>query len=84
MLVKYLTFFCLVLLLAGCGKGEGEGSLDPVDLRCEYLVDPPVVDVPSPRLSWVNVTKTPERGELQTAYQVRVASSEAGLKQPDL
>jgi alpha-L-rhamnosidase len=81
-IVKYLSCLCLVLVLSGCGKEEG--SLDPVDLRCEYLVDPPVVDVSHPRLSWVNVTKTPERGEMQSAYQIRVASSEGSLSQPDL
>ncbi|MGW8314591.1 MAG: family 78 glycoside hydrolase catalytic domain [Bacteroidales bacterium] len=80
--VKYLFLLSSALLMFGCGKGTG--SLDPVDLRCEYLVDPPVVDVPQPRLSWVNVTGAGERGEVQTAYQIRVAGSEEGLDEPDL
>ena len=46
-------------------------------LRTEYRIDPVGLDVAQPRLSWV--VTSPERGQKQTAYQVRVASSRAGL-----
>ena len=47
-------------------------------LRCEYAVNPLGIDVRRPRLSWV--IRSGRRGEVQTAYQVLVASSEANLK----
>jgi alpha-L-rhamnosidase len=42
-------------------------------LRCEYLQDPPGIDATSPRLSWI-ITSS-RRGEMQTGYQILVASS---------
>ncbi|MEO5916247.1 MAG: family 78 glycoside hydrolase catalytic domain [Luteolibacter sp.] len=47
------------------------------NLRCEYLTDPHGIDVVKPRLSWV--VESLERGEMQTAYQILVASSPALL-----
>jgi alpha-L-rhamnosidase len=48
------------------------------DLRCEYLENPLGIDVARPRLCWV--LNSTIRGEVQTAWQVLVASSEARLK----
>jgi len=48
-----------------------------VDLRCEYRVNPLGIDVLLPRLSW-NI-KSNERGQKQGSYQVLVASSEEKL-----
>ncbi|MBL9195054.1 MAG: family 78 glycoside hydrolase catalytic domain [Opitutaceae bacterium] len=45
--------------------------------RCESAVDPAGVDVTAPRLSWQVVSA--ERGQRQTAWQVRAASSTALL-----
>jgi alpha-L-rhamnosidase len=45
----------------------------PAALRCEYLVNPLAVDVAAPRLSWE--LDDPERGAVQSAWQVQVASS---------
>lgn len=59
-------------------------TIAPVNLTCEYLTDPAVVDGPKPRLAWINVASPGERGQKQTAYQVRVASSEDKLSHPDL
>lgn len=47
-------------------------SLTAGTLRCEYLDNPPGIDVTTPRLSWV--LESGERGARQTAYQVLVAS----------
>ena len=46
----------------------------PISLSCEYKENPLGIEMPLPRLSW----KLPpgQRGQLQTAYQVLVASSE--------
>ena len=48
-------------------------TLTPVHLRCEYVVDPMGVDLPHPRLFWVD--KSRELGQYQSAYEILVASS---------
>ena len=52
-----------------------KAQISPTALRCEYLENPSVVDVLNPRLSWVNVAKEGDRGQIQTAWEIRVASS---------
>jgi alpha-L-rhamnosidase len=47
------------------------------NLRCEYKSNPVGIDVLQPRLSWELVSS--ERGTLQTAYQIRLATSEENL-----
>jgi len=42
-------------------------------LRCEDRVNPEGIDVAQPRLSWI--IESTRRGELQTAYEVRAAST---------
>ena len=54
------------------------GSVSVEGLRCEYEVNPIGIDVAKPRLSWI-ITSS-ERGQVQTAYQVLVASSEERLR----
>ena len=46
-------------------------------LRCEYLVNPPAIDTTEPRLSWQ--IESNSRGASQSAYQIIVATSAAGL-----
>lgn len=48
------------------------------NLTCEYLRNPLGIDVPNPRLSWM--LRSSVNGEVQTAYQVLVSSSEELLK----
>src|SRR3954465_8961717 len=43
------------------------------ELRCEYLNNPLGIDATAPRLSWIITSN--QRGEMQTAYQILVASS---------
>lgn len=52
-------------------------SINVVDLRCEYKIDPLGIDSSAPRLSWR--LEGTGRGIMQTAYQIRVAESEAAL-----
>ena len=54
-----------------------QGAAQVTNLRCEYRVDPLGIDSPHPRLSWQLVS--PRRGEVQTAYQILVASSASAL-----
>ena len=58
--------------------------ITPGNLTCEYLPNPMVVDVQQPRLSWINLAQNNERGQEQTAWQVRVASKKDQLETPDL
>ncbi len=60
------------------------GKIKPTKLTCEYLHNPAVVDVTRPRLAWINMAGEGERGERQTAWQIRVATSEKRLEQADL
>jgi alpha-L-rhamnosidase len=50
--------------------------LMPWHLRCEYRIDPPGIDVTQPRLSWLlKSADDSAHGQVQTAYQILVASS---------
>ena len=65
------------ILLTACPKMHALNSdLKPVNLRTEYKIDP-VVDVAKPRLSWE--LNSAVRGQIQTAYQIMVASSAVQL-----
>ncbi len=68
---RNLVLACLLLLLASGAWAK----LKPVQPTCEYLKNPPVVDVPNPRLSWINIAEKGERGQLQTAWELRVAGN---------
>ena len=65
-----IAMFCLVSAMAI--------ALTPVHLKCEYQTKPLGVDTIRPRLAWW--FDSSRRGEIQTAYQVVVASSAAKLK----
>ena len=78
----------MVVGLAGCGllsrlyePDTFKESSDVVvkELRCEYLVNPFVIDVVKPRLSWI--MQSEQRGQRQSAYQILVAGSEENLEQ---
>jgi hypothetical protein len=59
-------------LLAAATQGA-----EVVNLRCEGRLDPIGIDTAQPALSW-NIDSS-LRGDLQTEYQIMVASSQAGL-----
>ncbi len=80
MLLKRLLI-TMLLVFSGWVAFAG---ITPTQLTCEYLQNPAVVDVKQPRLAWINIADTDERGQFQTAWQIRVASTEAGLENPDL
>ena len=48
------------------------------DLKCEYKTDPVGIDESMPRLSWM--LESDRRGTMQTAYEIRVSGTPAGLK----
>jgi len=55
------------------------GSLDPIDLRCEYLVNPLGIDVVIPRLSWI--LGSDSRARKQTYYQILISRIQKVLEQ---
>lgn len=76
--------FLPVLILSLFVTLSLNADIKPIKLTCEYMNGPIVVDVLQPRLAWVNVADRGERGQMQTAYQIRVASSFEKLRTPDL
>lgn len=76
-LLLLLTLVFPLALSSPVFAQQGPGA--PFDLRCEYLTNPMGIDVQQPRFSWVLVDS--DRGELQSAYQVLVASSPRLLAQ---
>lgn len=44
--------------------------MKPIDLRCEYKINPLGIDVPNPRLSWI--VESEQRNQKQSAYQIIV------------
>jgi len=84
--MKQFLVFCVAGVLMACASDKtlNQGPLVPSQLECEYLRNPSVVDVVQPRLSWINLAGKGDRGQKQTAWQVRVASSRKQLDEPDL
>lgn len=74
-------FIIITLLIFGF---TALADITPVKLTCEYMKGPVLVDLQQPRLAWVNVADKGERGQRQTAYQIRVATSFDKLRTPDL
>lgn len=74
----------LVLAWTGLGlvtlDSQGAPSFQAADLRCEYRQNPVAVGETQPRLSWVVETGKGERGIVQAAYQVQVATGAELLK----
>ncbi|MBQ1938418.1 MAG: hypothetical protein II364_05575, partial [Bacteroidales bacterium] len=60
-------------------------QIHPVSLTCEKMVQPNCIDIPQPRLSWINAPVDGSvKGARQSAYRIRVASSREGLAKADL
>jgi alpha-L-rhamnosidase len=73
------TFTCSCILLLGFALVSplaDRSSMNAIGLRCEYAIDPVVV-AGNPRFSWL--LESPERGAVQQAYQLLVASSMSRL-----
>jgi alpha-L-rhamnosidase len=68
----------VIMILSGMLFGAGAIGAEPVELRCEYLVNPMGIDVLVPRFSWQNDSM--ERDWRQTAYEILVATKAELLK----
>jgi len=75
--IALLLISCIVFHVA-------DAKLSPTHLTCEYLENSPLVDVQQPRLAWINLAGNGERGQVQTAWEIRVASSTGSLPKADL
>ena len=60
-----------------------DAKIKPTQLNCEYLENPSVVDEAQPRVGWINIADEGERGQIQTAYQLRVSNSKENLAKAD-
>ncbi|NJD10196.1 MAG: alpha-L-rhamnosidase [Gemmatimonadetes bacterium] len=80
--MRYRLLPLLAVPLAVAAPRPGVAQTPPVvtALRAEYRVDPIGIDVRQPRLSWQ--LSSPERGVVQTAYQIRVATAETAFGKP--
>jgi alpha-L-rhamnosidase len=70
MVIKKQISLSIHLLLFTLALNAG---LTPGSLLCENLHNPMAVDIPEPRLSWINSSPGNERGQAQTAWEIRVA-----------
>ena len=68
-----VTKWMMWLLVMGTVSANGAVAVTVGQLRCEYLRNPLGIGETSPRLSWV--IESHRRGEMQTAYQILVAST---------
>jgi alpha-L-rhamnosidase len=66
----------LAVLAISLGSVTGGFAMDVRGLTCEYLKNPRGIDVEQPRLSWQLEAPAKARGKRQTAYEIKVASSE--------
>lgn len=74
----------VIFILAILAFQPTEAKLTPTQLTCEYLKNAPLIDIQQPRLAWINLAEQGERGQVQSAYQVRVSTSAETLQKPDL
>ena len=75
--ISALCLSCMMLTMISCTE---RSNIKPVQLTCEYMMNPSVVDVAAPRLSWINEPVSDKvRGEYQQAYRICVASAKDKL-----
>lgn len=74
----------IIILFVFCFWNYSIAKITPTQLTCEYLKNPSVVDVSQPHLAWINIAEEGERGQIQTAWQIKVASIKELLEKPDL
>jgi hypothetical protein len=79
-IVRKAQFFSLLVACIVLAVYPIQGRILATNLRCGFLFNPIGVDDTLPRLSWQLQTAKPgERGQLQTAFQILVATSSNSL-----
>jgi alpha-L-rhamnosidase len=71
---SFLIISISLLSIISCSRPTETGKiLKPVNLKCEYLINPPGIDTRIPRFSWEFANT--KRGMYQVAFQLLVASN---------
>jgi alpha-L-rhamnosidase len=79
---RLLFFIPAAFLMFACVRQTDRIAVTA--LRCEYLVNPPGIDVTSPRLSWkIEALADQVFNQKQEAYQILVATSPEKLNEAD-
>jgi alpha-L-rhamnosidase len=75
---KQASYILLVLIILSFTEDvSAQSACTPINLKCEYLINPLGIDEEHPRLLWQLNDK--RRGALQTAYQILVSSDSLQL-----
>ena len=77
LIVTIAVVHLAILYAAGPPRSPQAATLSVQELKCEYRTNPAVIDALAPRLGWILAAN--EHGQKQTAFQVLVASDQAGL-----
>ena len=76
--MKELSFILVVALSAGLHVSLMASDLQPVNLTCEYQVNPLGIDTRNPRFTWI--FNTHERNQYQTAYEILVSDDAVSVE----
>lgn len=79
--MKFLLNALTILCFLAAGITAAAAKLTPVDLRCDYAVNPLGVDSAPPRLFWK--LDGNGRGQVQSAYEILAASSAKSLNRDE-
>ncbi len=76
--MRYIFQALLLLAILGSCAGPGEhGMIDPINLRCDYRINPMGINTLQPRFSWE--LSSGERGQYQSAFEILVSGDTAKL-----
>lgn len=72
--IKLFSIFTFSLLFFVPFAASGQNNA-PIQLRCEYKINPKGIESQQPRLSWQLTTDDNDRSVVQTAYQIQVTTN---------
>ena len=70
---KRLATYVFIFSISLAVTMNSVAAINPIDLRCEYLINPKGIHSKQPRLSWKLIST--ERDQIQSAYEIIVASN---------
>jgi len=76
-LIAGIMFVSSCLVSSYSANRTNKRGITATELRCEYLKNPLGIDTPQPRFSWIPASS--QRGQMQSAYQVLVATDAGKL-----
>ncbi|MFV0418566.1 MAG: family 78 glycoside hydrolase catalytic domain [Dysgonomonas sp.] len=78
-MTRKILFSLLALLACNAAFAQSGQQCNPVNLKCEHLVNPLGLDATAPRLSWM--LDDTRQGAKQTAYQIIVGTDSMSVVQ---